>query len=376
MTWVQFKQWLTDLFPRIPPGLDDAFEEFQRQLARRVAVVGAVAVLIILPAFQAIEFFLYDDPQLLGLRNGLWRLPVMVAALAILALRWGQPEGSWPRPMVLLLGFAMVFMMVGIFANDQVYDGAPIQYTSQGLIITLAAVSVAATRGLRDVPLIYGLPVLALPFLLLLQGASLGEAAINLLYPMVMVLVACLIAELIYHGNVHAFMSHQQMRSAALTDPLTGLWNRRAMQSELAAAHGRARRQGGSYCALFADIDRFKGVNDTYGHDVGDQVLLELARRIRQSVRVEDRVARWGGEEFLILLQDCDRDQGWAAAENVRRTVEQEPFPTTAGLLPITISLGLAVTDGQEEPVAAVNRADEALYAAKTAGRNRTEMAG
>ncbi|MEA5445917.1 GGDEF domain-containing protein [Gammaproteobacteria bacterium AB-CW1] len=361
------------LFPSIPTAWESDFRNYQRQLARRIGVVAAVAVLFILPAFQLIEFLLYEDHHRIGLRNALWRLPVLIPALVILVLRWRFPLGDWPRPMLLLLAFAMMFMMVGIFANEKVYDGAPVQYTAQGLIMTIGAMSVAATRGLRDIPVIYGLPLLALPLLLSHNGVDLIAAAVNLIYPAVMVVVACILAELLYNGYVQNFIAAQQLRQSALTDPLTGLLNRRAMDQELAAAHALSRRHHQRYAVIMADLDYFKQVNDSHGHDVGDEVLVELAHRLSASVRAEDRVSRWGGEEFLILLQNTDKEPAYLVAEKVRQVVGNQDFKTSAGRLSLTISLGLAINEGTEDAEAVVTRADKALYEAKRNGRNRTE---
>lgn len=374
MRRISLRQLSQILPPRSPPAWQADFEQFQRLLARRMAVVAASAALVILPTFQLIEFFLYSNGQDIGLRNALWRFPVMLAAFAVLGMRWWEPEGEWPRPLLLLLAFAMMSMMVGIFASDNIYEGAPIQYTSQGLIITIAAMALAATRGLRDLLIIYGLPFLALPLLLLFNGVEMGPVAIKLIYPLTMVVVACVIAELLYHGNVHTFMSTQKLRQSAMTDPLTHLLNRRAMDSELEAAHSRWERHGHRYAVIMADLDRFKKVNDTHGHDVGDQVLAELAKRLTESVRAEDRVSRWGGEEFLLLLHEANEDEALGVAEKIRAAVEASGFSTTAGSLPITISLGVALNQSEPSAEAVTIRADEALYAAKQGGRNRAVL--
>ncbi len=375
MSGIKLRQIGKIIAPSIPEAWQADFMEFQRLLARRMAVVAASATLVILPTFQLIEFFLYGDDHDIGLRNALWRLPVMLTAFVVLAMRWWEPRGEWPRPLLLLLSFAMMSMMVGIFTNDKIYDGAPIQYTSQGLIIAIAAVALTATRGLRDVPIIYGIPFLSLPLLLHFNGVNMGQAAINLIYPLTMVVVACVIAELLYHGNVQTFLSTQKLRQSAMTDPLTHLLNRRAMDSELEAAHSRWERHGHRYAVIMADLDRFKKVNDTHGHDVGDQVLEELGKRLTESVRAEDRVSRWGGEEFLLLLHEVSEDEAMQVAEKIRAGVEANGFSTTAGSLPITISLGVALNQADSSAEQVTIRADEALYAAKQGGRNRVVLA-
>ncbi len=363
------------IFPTVPAAWQADFETFQRQLARRIAVVAALAILILLPAFQFIDYVIYESQDDLHLHNALWRLPVSLAALGILFLRWKQPDGAWPRPLLLLMAFALMTMMVGIFANDKVFQGGAADYTSQGLIITIAAVSMAATRGLRDIPVIYGLPFLSLPFLLIHNGVALSSVTTHLVYPAAMLVVACIVVELIYHSNIRSFMANQQLKESAMTDPLTGLLNRRAMSKELTTAHARSLRHEVRYAIIMADLDRFKRVNDAHGHDVGDQVLVELGNRLTTSLRREDRVSRWGGEEFLMLVQDTDESASLEVAEKIRKAVEEAPFPTSAGPLPITLSLGLALNSERDTTETVIIRADKALYQAKQNGRNRVELA-
>jgi diguanylate cyclase len=125
-----------------------------------------------------------------------------------------------------------------------------------------------------------------------------------------------------------------------------------------------------------ADLDHFKHVNDAHGHDVGDQVLQEVGARLRASVRTEDQVARWGGEEFLVLLPGADQDTAWRVAEKIRGRVAEMHFATNAGNLPVSISVGASVSEGQASFDPVVQLADQALYQAKNAGRNRTVLAG
>lgn len=364
------------LFPRIPANALDDFRDFQRKIARRVGVVLAVSVLIILPAFQALDYLLEDNRLFVHL-NALWRLPAIIVALVILGLRRSRPDGDWPRPMVLLLAITLMFMMVGIFCIAQSMGGfiTGEVHTAQGLIVVIAGVSVAATRGLRDAPVIYGLPMLSFPLVLIVQGVPVDQVGYHLVYPLAMVVVACIIAELIYHGNVASFVGAWQLYQHAMSDPLTGLLNRRAMDEALKVAQARATRHGQGYALIMADLDQFKRVNDEHGHDVGDAVLVDLSRRLQQSLRTEDLLSRRGGGEFLVLIQDVDDHAAVGISEKLRRAVADTPFATSAGDLPITISLGLAVYQNDSSIYAVITRADQALYRAKKNGRNRCEIA-
>ncbi|MFI9650855.1 diguanylate cyclase [Guyparkeria halopsychrophila] len=367
---------LNTLLARLPHSSQGAFRHHQREAERRIAVVAAIAALTILPAAQAMEQMLLPGYQSAELHNALWRVPVMVVSLAILGLRWFRPEGAWPRPLLQLFSLALLTMAVGIFARGQALESTADLYTGQHLIINIAVVSITATRGLRDLPLVFGPPLLfALPLLLLLNGVPLAEMTPPLIYPAIMVVVAGIIAELFYCGNAANFLAAQRLRQSAMTDPLTRLLNRRAMDAELTIARARAIRHEQTYALMMADLDHFKRVNDAYGHKVGDEVLVELALRLERSVRTEDRVARWGGEEFLLLVQGVDEMGAMTIAEKIRRAVAQTPFVTSAGVLEITISVGLAIHNEATPTEDLVAQADHALYQAKENGRNRVEAA-
>ena len=166
-------------------------------------------------------------------------------------------------------------------------------------------------------------------------------------------------------------LSEASARAEAATDPLTGLRHRRGLEAAFAEARGED--PGGRPSALLmVDVDHFKRVNDTYGHERGDQVLVELARRMTQTVRPGDVVLRLGGEEFVVLLPDAGADRARAAAERLRRGIAHTPV---AGL-PVTVSIGVA-TDGSDHADVAdlLSRADRALYEAKHRGRDRVVLA-
>jgi two-component system, cell cycle response regulator len=161
---------------------------------------------------------------------------------------------------------------------------------------------------------------------------------------------------------------------AAVTDALTGLFNRRYMESQLAAHVDQATHRGRTLAVLALDIDFFKSVNDTHGHDTGDQVLKELAQRLKRNVRNLDVVCRTGGEEFIIILPETDRDAAQSIAERIRRSVSAKHFcmGSKSGPLGLTISIGVANLDGTHDSMdELLKRADQALYRAKREGRNR-----
>jgi len=161
----------------------------------------------------------------------------------------------------------------------------------------------------------------------------------------------------------------EELSHAAHVDPLTGLMNRRAMEDVLS----KWTASNMSFGLIVMDLDRFKCINDTLGHQVGDEVLKCLAQVLLRSVRSNDICCRYGGEEFVVLLPHITEEEAFRLAERIRKTMEKEPTPANRV---ITLSLGIAVSPQHgSEPDLLFRRADEALYAAKESGRNRTKIA-
>ena len=162
-------------------------------------------------------------------------------------------------------------------------------------------------------------------------------------------------------------------------DHLTGLWNRGAITGLLQRETLRSARVGEPLGVMMADLDHFKHINDTYGHQTGDELLREVARRMLSSVRNYDYVGRYGGEEFLVVLTACMPSDLLITAERMRVYVSEKPVETASGQVPVTISIGFAAqnADGSEilDPEELVRAADGALYVAKANGRNRVERA-
>ena len=168
--------------------------------------------------------------------------------------------------------------------------------------------------------------------------------------------------------------SVQMSIEAAITDALTGLHNRRYMETHLAALVEQAHARGKPLTVLVLDIDFFKAVNDTHGHDAGDDVLREFAVRLKKSIRGIDLACRLGGEEFVVVMPDTDMTVATMVAERLRRRIAADPFPIAGGerKVEVTISIGIAAVSGAEDSAANVlKRADQALYRAKRDGRNR-----
>lgn len=158
----------------------------------------------------------------------------------------------------------------------------------------------------------------------------------------------------------------------AVTDPLTGLFNRRYMETHLNGLMQEAKADGRALSIMITDIDHFKRVNDTHGHDAGDSVLRDFAARLRRHTRGIDLACRFGGEEFIVIMPDTDLEVARHVGERLRECIEEAPFSISSQVsLPVTACVGLATMTGQDDTTAALfKRADNALYAAKRAGRN------
>jgi len=169
----------------------------------------------------------------------------------------------------------------------------------------------------------------------------------------------------------------QQSMEMAITDGLTGLHNRRYMESHLGTLVDQASMRGKPLAVLVLDIDYFKAVNDTWGHDAGDEVLREFAQRLRKSVRGIDLVCRLGGEEFVVVMPDTDAGVASIVAERIRNRVASEPFAIHKGAraIDVTVSIGMAQRlAGDTDADTILKRADQALYRAKRDGRNRVVL--
>jgi diguanylate cyclase (GGDEF)-like protein/PAS domain S-box-containing protein len=248
-------------------------------------------------------------------------------------------------------------------------------YTGQRVIVEDIATSslwteyasLAATAHLRAC---WSEPILST------HGKVLGTFAIYHAEPMVP--TAADIKRITTAANLCAVaIENRQTREAleqrANTDELTSLPNRRAFMQQAQQALARAKRHPGCVSVLMLDIDHFKRVNDTHGHQTGDAVLIALARLCQHSLREGDLMGRMGGEEFAILLPDSPANQAWDTAERLRRTVAQTPMVLEPGpSLGVTVSIGVTTTaTAQESLEALLSQADDALYQAKNQGRNR-----
>jgi len=169
--------------------------------------------------------------------------------------------------------------------------------------------------------------------------------------------------------------SKEQLQKMALTDPLTRLGNRATFDMSIKQAAACTQRSGSPYSLLMIDLDHFKKVNDTYGHQTGDSILRSVADAINNSARNADICCRYGGEEFAVILPDTRANNAEVLAERIHKQVAKVSRKQAAGRLPITVSIGISYANRNNNihPTQLIEEADQALYLAKANGRNRTE---
>ncbi len=175
-------------------------------------------------------------------------------------------------------------------------------------------------------------------------------------------------------------LANARLEALATTDELTGLWNRRAFLERLDQEWSRSVRYGRPFAFVLADLDRFKAINDTYGHQAGDAVLRAAAERLSRVRRPPDLICRYGGEEFALFLPETTLAGGVAAAERLRRALADTPFPVGEGIAPLAVTASFGVSAGPRPEIGSVEAlvaaADRALYRSKRAGRNRVTAEG
>ncbi|RXH54267.1 GGDEF domain-containing response regulator [Granulicella sibirica] len=177
----------------------------------------------------------------------------------------------------------------------------------------------------------------------------------------------------------HLIEAREEMRFKATHDSLTELFDRGAIMAQLAAEVAKLTSPEKEFSTILCDVDHFKKINDTYGHPVGDEILREVGRRLKIAVREADVVGRYGGEEFLLLLDGCGAGSLSAGADRICRAVSSKPFHTSVGLIQVTISAGALHVGQQGAPHTVENilqKVDAALYRAKEEGRDRFVATG
>jgi two-component system, cell cycle response regulator len=340
-------------------------------MARGVAIAAAVLVLFIVPVYHLVDWLRFEIPVDLLRVHALWRaVAVTMAVITLVGCLWQRESRGAP---ILLFGLALsvMTMMFGLLATDLTsLDGDPGRMV-HGLIMATFAVSLISLRGWQELALVFTIPLAGTLIGLNQAGADMLAATNLLIEPLLMLGVGLIASEILRRTRLQTFVAHQELQQLASTDPLTGLNNRRSIEPQLESEVSRARRHHAHLSVLIADLDHFKRVNDQYGHVVGDGMLCEVARRIETLLRKEDRAARWGGEEFLVLLPETDLEQAEIVAEKIREAIASRPVAVNGFRIPLTISIGVAAWADDADAESLIRRADKGLYRAKGSGRNR-----
>lgn len=176
-------------------------------------------------------------------------------------------------------------------------------------------------------------------------------------------------------SHIHDRLIIENLKREALLDHLTGLPNRRFLDMKLTAAFDERKRYGMPFGIFFTDIDRFKSINDTYGHDTGDEVLSMVANTIKSNIRSSDIAGRWGGEEFLGIAQHSDENSLFALAEKLRILVENSFLFKDDRKITATITIGVTMSRDDDTEDSLIERADRLLYKGKECGRNCVQVA-
>ena len=289
--------------------------------------------------------------------------------------RFDDPVLTLPHAMVSLLVIVLAYVMVGDYRADVII-----------LLGQVIAVSMFRLRPKESFFLgLWGVGWLALAQFGLVwagtPGFSIQRAVAHFIVSSVSLLALGLVAMWISAIRVRILRQSEELRatlvqaqSLATTDMLTGLLNRRSMTEFMETELQRALRAGHSVCVAMIDLDHFKRVNDLYGHRMGDEVLCGFSAVAVGDLRQVDRLARWGGEEFLLLMPHVEQAQALVAVDRLRERMAAHPMGEQ-GALTVTISAGIAQWQPGEGLEHWLERADQALYAAKHSGRNQCRMA-
>jgi diguanylate cyclase (GGDEF)-like protein len=358
-------------------------------LRRNVRVLGLAAwVLLILNVAHMGVFVLlrFDDPirdawarQIVLAHGG---MAVVAVTIAVLARRvHGAAELTrWHRGLPLVAAVLIIAWAIAVTVIDQAVTASVNAYVNA--VIAMAIVYLFPPATALIVLTLAWAGLAGVLGWMVSDPAQLATSRMNAATATALAMLISVLSwrhfvrtELLQRALAESNRQLQAQRAElerlANKDALTGLLNRREFERQAALELARARRLGSPLALFILDLDHFKAVNDTHGHAVGDQVLVEAATRMSRSIRQTDRLARWGGEEFVLLLPDTGCESAPLLAEKLRHAVGDAPMPGMGSS--VTVSIGAVVARGDDLPdwPVLLRMADEALYQAKREGRNR-----
>ncbi|MFC5847972.1 sensor domain-containing diguanylate cyclase [Deinococcus petrolearius] len=349
--------------PAPPPPPADPIR-IMEALRRRVYLVSTllgVAVLLILGGLEM--FKAAPTPALLAVYAGLL---LMCGWALVWLLRGGSVQ--WGERVVIACNVVVVLTQFVLGARESGPAQLLLTASNFGFLLTVSMLGYLALPLRAAAALSFGTTALGLVLTVALGGLARGGLDLLRVHLSALPLLLLLYALAWYRERfTQEYTRRLLLETQAHTDPLTGLPNRRALYGRIEAALATAE----PCSVVLLDIDHFKRVNDRYGHQTGDDVLVWVARRLRGGLRGGDVLGRWGGEEFLLLLPGTGPEDAWAVAERLRAELHATPHPEAGE---VTVSLGVAGAQPGDNLARLTVRADTALYQAKHQGRNRAVL--
>lgn len=335
----------------------------QLLLAMRGSIPDALSI-VLANTLLVLAFvgFALGIRRYLGLTTRVWwlLLPALLTPMAMVVFSRVVPSYS-ARAVGVTLALAWLLLLLLRPLLPALRRGGPVGQQVVLATFGLALLSVAA-RGVTQ--------LLAID-----PAGTILDAALANVVTLTYLAIGPLLASVGFVLMCNERLMNEAMHLSTV-DALTGAYSRRALNEQSERALAEARRHRRPLSVLMIDADHFKRINDTYGHDAGDAVLIELVRRIRQSLRTEDFVGRIGGEEFVAVLPGTPEEEARRVSERLRMAMARDTFIHDGEEIPFTVSVGFAERDpGEAEFEALLKRADDAMYAAKRAGRNRVMAA-
>jgi len=348
--------------------IDEHFDSFKRLVYSITLPFIGVGVVVLAVAYEAMGLGHQAlQPLLLVLAGGFAFLSILIRLVRV---------RLWPFEAVTLTAVAGLFLLRFFYLfdlrPDQVEAGVLVRSLILPVFYTFIFLALPGSYALGALVAFY-LSLVAIGLTRMLPS---GDPKLIVMLVVFYTWNAIIIVVLHFFSRfkehyVEARMRADQMAYLAFNDYVTGLPNRRGIERILQDEVERARRYGRAPSVVMVDLDHLKRVNDTFGHDVGDRALQEVAQLLAREIRRTDRVGRWGGEEFLIVAPETDRKAAWMLAQRLKETLETHSFDQVGT---ITASYGVASFRPDDTVQSLIKRADEALYRAKTGGRNRVEV--
>ncbi|MDT7517104.1 GGDEF domain-containing protein [Rhodoferax mekongensis] len=347
-------------------GVSPELSDSQR---RRQYIVNATPVIITSAVLLYLLIFWLVGSQAL-VRTAIYELPVVL--VGVLWFRWCQHQNH-PAHYWEACAICQVTVLIGIVSGQ----GTLINTHFYFLLFSLTApliIPITDRTGMSLVCMECMLVYLTLEYFQWPASADIQALSVHevkILKLSVTTTCCSILFVAFFFSEMIANTLESRMKKLASCDELTGLANRRAFRDAIVRAVSFVRRHKSKLCLAILDVDFFKKVNDTYGHDTGDEVLKLLAKLLQESARTSDLVARYGGEEFIILMPGCDIKGAQEVCERIRALVEQSELKTKSFCLKATISVGVAEFTSNMDENKLLALADSALYLAKERGRNQ-----